>query len=340
MVKLYVILRLSQNNESINSKTIRRLWNLGNVLANKLFKGEGTITDVVNLHSVLLELQQCKGPNNEDFFNLLIKKIQPNVEAYNELLQTSQIRFDFKLFAGPEAVLAAKVAKAVKEAEAIAEFVEKQEELRALQNHQREHGFMGSYLTMISKEINSSILSLLTTDGPVAKEPSFVETCLGIQCENKHRYREICDCIRTSVNTVADFMTFFESTVQKVFYCMIFNKCNNCTALAACIHVIRPTPSQLLKESIVCYVMRNVHSQFRSLLMVIYLRSLLKDSFPILARFLDAIENPDSSYRNELVISLRRYPNCRSSSEEIDPSQYQAWVKYWTERKHSLIKSS
>lgn len=325
-----------------NRKTIRRLWNLANVLANKLFKGEGTITDVVNLHSVLLELQQCKGPNNEDFFNLMLKKIQPKVEAYNELLQMSQIsqtRFDFKLFAGPEEVLEAKAAEAAKEAEAIADFVAKQEELRALQNHQREHGFMGSDLTRIPKEINSSILSLLTTDGPVAKKPSFVDTCLDLKCENKHRYREICDCIHTGSNTVADFMTCFESTVQKVFYCMIFNKCNNCTALAACIHVIRPTPSQLSVVDIVCYVMRNVHSQFRYLLMVIYLRSFLKDSFPILARFLDAIENPDSSYRNELVTSLRRYPNCRSSSEDIDPSQYQAWLKYWTDRKDLLIKS-
>jgi hypothetical protein len=321
-------------------KTIRRLWNLGNVLAKKLFKGEGSITDVEDLHSVLLELQQCKGPNNEDFFNLLIKKIQPNVEAYNELLQTSQIRFDFKLFAGPEAVLAAKVAKAVKEAEAIAEFVAKQEELRALQNHQREHGFMGSDLTMISKEINSSILSLLTTDGPVAKEPSFVDTCLDIECENKHRYPKICDWIRKSVNTVDDFMSCFELCTQNVYHCMIFTKCGNCTVFAACIYLIRPARLHpYLKESIVCYVMRNVHSQFRSLLMVIYLRSFLKDSLPILARFLDAIENPDSSYRNELVISLRRYPNCRSSSEEIDPSQYQAWLKYWTERSHLLIKS-
>lgn len=323
-------------------KTIRRLWNLGNVLANKLFKGEGTITDVVNLHSVLLELQQCKGPNNEDFFNLMLKKIQPKVEAYNELLQMSQIsqtRFDFKLFAGPEEVLEAKAAEAAKEAEAIADFVAKQEELRALLDHQRLCGFTVLDLHMVPNEINSSILSLLTTDGPVAKKPSFVDTCLDLKCENKHRYREICDCIRTSVNTVADFMTCFESTVQKVFYCMIFNKCNNCTVLAACIHVIRPTPSQLLKESIVCYVMRNVHSQFRSLLMVIYLRSFLKDSYPILARFLDAIENPDSSYRNELVTSLTRYPNCRSSSEKNDPSQYQAWVKFWTERKHSFIKS-
>ena len=326
-----------------NRKTIRRLWNLGNVLANKLFKGEGSITDVVDLHSVLLELQQCEGPNNEDFFNLLIKKIQPNVEAYNELLQTlqtSQIRFDFKLFAGPEAVLAAKVAKAVKEAEAIADFVAKQEELRALQNHQREHGFMGSDLTRIPNEINSSILYLLTTDGPVAREPSFIETCLGIECENKHRYREICDCFRRSVNTVDNFMSCFEQCAQNVHHCMIFTKCGNCTVFAACIYLIRPALLHpYLKESIVCYVMRNVHSQFRSLLMVIYLRSSLKDSFPILARFLDAIENPLSSYRNELVTSLRRYPNCRSSSEEIDPSQYQAWLKYLTDRKDLLIKS-
>lgn len=320
-------------------KTIRRLWNLGNVLANKPFKGEGSITDVVDLHSVLLELQQCKGPNHEVFFNLLLKKIQPKVEAYNELLQTSQICFDFKLFAGPEAVLAAKAAEAAEEAKAIADFVAKQEELRALQNHQREHGFMESDLSTVPNEINSSILSLLTTDGPVAKKPSFVDTCLDLKCENKHRYPKIGDCFRRSVNTVDDFMTQFDLTVQNVFHCMIFTKCNNCTVLAACIHVIRPTPSQLLKESIVCYVMRNVHSQFRSLLMVIYLRSLLKDSFPILARFLDAIENPDSSYRNELVTSLTRYPNCRSSSEEIDPSQYQAWVKFWTERSHLLIKS-
>ncbi len=323
-------------------KTIRRLWNLGNVLANKLFKGEGSITDVVDLHSVLLELQKCKGPNNEDFFNILLKKIQPKVEAYNELLQMtqiSQIRFDFKLFAGPEAVLAAKATESAKKEKAIADFVAKQEELRALQNHQREHGFMGSDLSIVPKEINTSILLLLTTDGPAAKNPSFIETCLGIQCENKHRYSEIIDCIRTSVNKVDDFMLCFGSTVQNIHHCMIFTKCGNCTALAACIHVIRPTPSQLLKESIVCYVMRNVHSQFRSLLMVIYLRSLLKDSFPILARFLDAIENPLSSYRNELVTSLTRYPNCRSSSEEIDPSQYQAWVKYWSERKNSLIKS-
>ena len=320
-------------------KTIRRLWNRGNVLANKPFEGEGSRTDVVDLHSVLLELQQCKGPNNEDFFNLLLKKIQPNVEAYNALLQISQISFDFKLFDGPEAVLVAKAAEAAEEAKAIADFVAKQEELRALQNHQREHGFMGSDLSTVPNEINSSILSFLTTDGPVAKKPSFVDTCLDLKCENKHRYREICDCFRRSVNTVDDFMSCFDLTVQNVFHCMIFTKCNNCTVLAACIHVIRPTPSQLLKESIVCYVMRNVHSQFRSLLMVIYLRSLLKDSFPILARFLDAIENPDSLYRNELVTSLTRYPNCRSSSEEIDPSQYQAWVKFWTERSHLLIKS-
>jgi len=322
-----------------NRKTIRRLWNLGNVLANKLFKGEGSITDVVDLHSVLLELQQCKGPNNEDFFNLLIKKIQPNVEAYNELLQMSQmsqIRFDFKLFAGPEAVLAAKVAKAVKEAEAIADFVAKTEEVCALLNHQREHGFTASDLIRFPKEINMTMFLFLTTNGPDAKEPSFIETCLGIQCENRHRYGEINDCIRTSVNKQDKD---FELCTQNVFHCMIFTKCNNCTVLAACIHVIRPTPSQLLKESIVCYVMRNVHSQFRSLLMVIYLRSFLKDSYPILPRFLDAIENPDSSYRNELVTSLRRYPNCRSSSEEIDPSQYQTWVKFWTESKHSLIKS-
>ena len=101
-------------------KTIRRLWNRGNVLENKqLFKCEGSITDLVELHSVMVELQQCKGPNNEDFFNLLLKKIQPNVEAYNALLQTSQmsqIRFDFKLFDGPEAVLAAKAAEAAKAA--------------------------------------------------------------------------------------------------------------------------------------------------------------------------------------------------------------------------------
>jgi hypothetical protein len=324
-------------------KTIRRLWNCGNVLANKLFKCEGSITDLVELHSVMVELQQCKGPNNEDFFNLLLKKIQPNVEAYNALLQTSQmsqIRFDFKLFDGPEAVLAAKVEKEEKEAKAIADFVAKAEEERDLRNHQREHGFMVSDLTMIPKDINTSMLLFLTTDGPDARKPSFIETCLGIECENKHRYRKISDCIRTSVNTVDDFMKHFDHTVQNVFHCMIFTKCNNCTALAACIHVIRPTPSQLLKKSIVCYVMRNVHSQFRSLLMVIYLRSLLKDdSSPILARFLDAIENPDSLYRNELVISLRRYPNCLSSSEEIDHSQYQAWVEFWTERKHSLIKS-
>ena len=318
-------------------KTIRRFWNLGNVLANKLFEGEGTITDVVNLHSVLLDLQRSKGPNHEVFFNLLLKKIQPKVEAYNELLQTSQIRFDFKLFAGPEAVLAAKVAEAAEEAKAIADYVAKQEELRALQKHQREHGFMGLDLSKVPKEINTSILLLLTTDCPPPKKP---ETYLGIHCENKKGYGEITDCIHTLSNTVGDFMTQFDLTFQYVFHCMIFNKCNNCTVLAACIHVIRPTPSQLLKESIVYYVMRNVHSQFRSLLMVIYLRSLRKgDSLPILARFLDAIENPDSSYRNELVTSLTRYPDCLSSSEEIDPSQYQAWLKYWTERKHSLIKS-
>ena len=325
--------------EITNRKTNRRLWNLGNVLANKPFKGEGSITDVVNLHSILLELQRSKGPNHEVFFNLLLKKIQPKVEAYNELLQTSQIRFDFKLFAGPEAVLVAKAAEATKAAKAIADFVANAEVLHALQNHQREHGFMGSDLSIVPNEINTSILLLLTTDGPVAKKPSFVDTCLGIQCENKHRYREIGDCFRRSVNTVDDFMTQFDRTVQNVFHCMIFNKCNNCTVLAACIHVIRPTPSQLLKESIVCYVMRNVHSQFRSLLMVIYLRSLLEDSVPILVRFLDAIENPDSSYRNELITSLTRYPNYRSSSEEIDPSQYQEWLKYWTERSHLLIKS-
>jgi hypothetical protein len=315
-------------------KTIQRLWNLGNVLANKLLKGEGSRTDVVDLHSVMVKLQQCKGPKNEDFFNILLKKIQPKVEAYNALLQMSQIRFDFKLFAGPEAVLAAKAAEAAKEAKASADYVAKQEEERDLRNHQREHGFMGSDLRMIPNEINTSILLFLTKDGPDAKEPSFIETCLGIQCDNRHRYCEINDCIRTSVNTVVDFKAHFDLTVQKVFYCMIFNKCENCTVFAACIHVIRPTPSQLLKESIVCYVMKNMHSQFRSLLMVIYLRSLLKDSFPILARFLDAIENPNSSYRNELVTSLRRYPNCRSSSEEIDPSQYQTWVKFWTERSH------
>jgi len=316
-------------------KTIQRLWNLGNVLANKLLKGEeGSITDVVELHSVMVKLQQCKGPKNEDFFNILLKKIQPKVEAYNALLQMSQIRFDFKLFAGPEAVLAAKAAEAAKEAKASADYVAKQEEERDLRNHQREHGFMGSDLRMILNEINTSILLFLTKDGPDAKEPSFIETCLGIQCDNRHRYCEINDCIRTSVNTVVDFKAHFDLTVQKVFHCMIFNKCENCTVFAACIHVIRPTPSQLLKESIVCYVMKNMHSKFRSLLMVIYLRSLLKDSFPILARFLDAIENPDSSYRNELVTSLRRYPNCRSSSEEIDPSQYQTWVKFWTERSH------
>jgi hypothetical protein len=251
----------------------------------------------------------------------------------------SQIRFDFKLFAGPEAVLAAKVAKAVKEAEAIADFVAKTEEVRALLDHQREHGFTASDLIRFPKEINMIMFLFLTTDGPVAKKPSFVDKCLDLKCENRHRYGEINDCIRRSVNTVVDFKTHFDLTVQKVLHCMIFNKCENCTVFAACIHVIRPTPSQLLKESIVCYVMRNVHSQFRSLLMVIYLRTFLKDSYPILDRFLDAIENPDSSYRNELVISLRRYPNYLSSSEEIDPSQYQTWVKFWTERKHSLIKS-
>jgi hypothetical protein len=313
------------------------------VLANKPFKGEeGSITDVVDLHSVMVKLQQCKGPNHQVFFNLLLKKIQPKVEAYNALLQMSQmsqIRFDFKLFAGPEAVLAAKAAEAAKEAKASADYVAKQEEERDLRNHQRERGFMGSDLTMIPNEINTSILLFLTKDGPDAKEPSFVDKCLDLKCENRHRYGEINDCIRTSVNTVVDFMKHFDRTVQNVFHCMIFTKCENCTVFAACIHVIRPTPSQLLKESIVCYVMKNMHSQFRSLLMVIYLRSLLKDSFPILARFLDAIENPDSSYRNELVTSLRRYPNCRSSSEEIDPSQYQTWVKFWTERSHLLIKS-
>jgi hypothetical protein len=324
-------------------KTIRTLWNRGNVLAKKLFKGEGSITDIVDLHSVMLKLQQCKGPNNEVFFNLLLKKIQPKVEAYNELLQMSQmsqIRFDFKLFAGPEAVLAAKAAEAAKEAKASADYVAKQEELHALQNHQREYGFMGSDLTMIPKDINTSMLLFLTTDGPAAKNPSLIETCLGIQCENEHRYHEIIDCIRTSVNTVDDFMSCFKLCTQNVHHCMIFTKCGNCTVFAACIYLIRPAQLQdYLKESIVCYVMRNVHSQFRSLLMVIYLRSLLKDSFPILARFLDAIENPLSSYRNELVTSLRTYPNCRSSSEEIDPSQYQAWVKFWTERSHLLIKS-
>lgn len=319
-----------------NRKTIRRLWNRGNVLENKqLFKCEGSITDLAELHSVMVELQQCKGPNNEDFFNLLLKKIQPNVEAYNALLQTSQmsqIRFDFKLFAGPEAVLAAKVAKAVKEAEAIADFVAKTEEFRALLNHQREHGFTELELIRFPKEINMTMFLFLTTNGPDAKEPSFIETCLGIQCENRHRYGEIIDCIHTPSNRVDDFMTHFDLTVQKVFHCMIFTKCNNCTVLAACIHVIRPTPSQISAVDIVCYVMRNVHSQFRSLLMVIYLRSFLKDSYPILPRFLGAIENPDSSYRNELVTSLRRYPNCRSSSKEIDPSQYQTWVKFWTEK--------
>jgi len=316
-------------------KTIRRLWNRGNVLANKILKGEeGSITDIVELHSVLLELQRCKGPNHQVFFNLLLKKIQPKVEAYNALLQMSQFRFYFKLFAGPEAVLAAKEAEAAKEAKASADYVAKQKELHALQNHQRKYGFMGSDLTIIPNDINTSMLLFLTTDCPVAKIPSFVESCLGIKCENEHRYHEIIDCIRTSVNTVVDFKTRFYLIVQTVHHCMIFTKCENCTVFAACIHVIRPTPSQLLKESIVCYVMKNMHSQFRSLLMVIYLRSLLKDSFPILARFLDAIENPNSSYRNELVTSLRRYPNCRSSSEEIDPSQYQTWVKFWTERSH------
>jgi hypothetical protein len=322
-------------------KIIRRLWNFGNVLANKLLKGEeGSITDVVELHSVLLELQQCKGPNHQVFFNLLLKKIQPKVEAYNALLQMSQFRFYFKLFAGPEAVLAAKAAEAAKEAKASADYVAKQEELHALQNHQREYGFMGSDLTMIPKDINTSMLLFLTTDGPVAKIPSFVESCLGIKCENEHRYHEIIDCIQTSVNRVDDFMLRFQLYNQTVHHCMIFTKCNNCTTLAACIYLIEPAQLQdYLKESIVCYIMGNVHSQFRSLLMVIYLRSLLKDSFPILARFLDAIENPLSSYRNELVTSLRTYPNCRSSSEEIDPSQYQEWMKFWTERKHSLIKS-
>ena len=199
---------------------------------------------------------------------------------------------------------------------------------------------MASDLSIVPNEINTSILLLLTTDGPVAKKPSFVDTCLGIQCENKHRYREIGDCFRRSVNTVDDFMTQFDRTVQNVFHCMIFTKCGNCTVFAACIYLIRPALLHpYLKESIVCYVMRNVHSQFRSLLMVIYLRSLLKDSFPILARVLVAIENPDSLYRNEIVTSLTRYPDCLSSSEEIDPSQYQAWVKFWTERSHLLIKS-
>jgi hypothetical protein len=263
-----------------------------------------------------------------------LKKIQPKVEAYNELLKMSQICFYFKLFAAPEAVLAAK---AVKEAEAAKAIAAKAAEASTLLDHQHECGFTASDMYIVPKDINTSMLLFLTTDGPAAKKPSFIQTCLGIQCENKHRYGELIDCIRTSVNQQDKH---FELCAQNVHHCMIFTKCGNCTVFAACIYLIRPARLHpYLKESIVCYVMRNVHSQYRSLLMVIYLRSFLKDSFPILARFLDAIENPDSSYRNELVTSLTRYPNCRSSSEEIDPSQYQAWVKFWTERSHLLIKS-
>jgi hypothetical protein len=284
-------------------------------------KGEGEdlqkfiVETASSLYDIMLNIQGCKIPGNETCFNELVKSMQELIQPVNAILSTagSEIRFNFDLFPGPEAVLAEKMAKEEEDrqaAEVRCKLWEEHDRLSAQQKIQEMVGFGPTLNIRISPIVSALILRFIndcqsppeTVDGPHAKcnasmhyvgnftvlegeidafLPLFVTDPKNRAYEDKlHHFHSERRCYRYVSKS-----TSLECT--KVY-------CPYCTVLLICGIIIdekktsvktgtHPRWNTYLDRIMVYGMQQRVHRRFHSLLMCVYLRS----KFPI---------NPMNSY--------------------------------------------
>jgi hypothetical protein len=299
-----------------------------------------------SLHEMLTNLRDFKVPESDADFNKLWKTFTPELlTACNKSLSTltTKIQFDFKRFDGPEAVLAAEREAALAAHTELTARLEKDDRYRT--NNQRRSKF-GFDISTISRRfsplIGSLILEHLTGKLPNDPRPAS-------QTAHCHLFSKDEGCNGEYQTVMAKVQEFkrqrkytrvisddLDHIISSARYCMCRNNefhtsCNECTIFSICFQLAEYEHhwthtlitmrdwTKRIESLMYAGMMLNVDPSLRSFLLTTYIEVHNPDMSPEMKSFLfDAITNPESPHREELIGVLTDYHTLRSSSEEIE----------------------
>jgi hypothetical protein len=301
-----------------------------------------------SLYDVMVEIRDCRIPGSETCFNELVKSMEKLIEPVNAILSTagSEISFNFELFRGPEAVLAAKISEEEEEEK-------KRQSAKATSHRRLQLGFTFRELSELPQWLNLLILRFLTTPCLDAVEDD-------VQCQKTGECKRIHDLLCNKQKVHESLVSLRGSYSQKLnsrrmgwdMMCsrncmMIPNRnCPTCTSFSILCQMthglnrdaaenVGYRPNLNLDDGILASAMNQFNIRFHYLFLDTYLSILQPfgdDSVNTLTipNIRNAITNPESEVRGELIGALTDYEQSYPKGKmESKNEEHNALFKNW-----------